>query len=217
MAPGKMLRVDAQRRRQALLCAAASVFQQEGLEAPLEDVARTAGVGIATLYRRFPTRDALVEAVFQAKMSACADRIEAAAQQAACDPWVAFSEVVGDVCAMQVSDPAFARVMLRPMQGCPLFTDEHVRAMRACRQLVHRAREAGVVRPDICESDLYLIAVAVGALVSTPGPIPAGQAACRLVDLFLEAVKGPRCDERAASTRLRVEGSGDFSTPAARA
>jgi len=187
----KPLRVDAQRRRQALLCAAASVFQQEGLEAPLENVAREAGVGIATLYRRFPTRDALVEAVFEAKMSAYADRVEAAAHQAAGDPWTAFADSVRDVCAMQVADPAFGRVMLRPMQGSPLFADEHARAMRASGRLVDCAREAGVVRADLRESDLYLIAVAIGTLASEPGPVPAEQAVCRLVDLFLDAVRAP--------------------------
>jgi len=189
--PEKALRVDAERRRQALLCAAASVFLAEGLDAPLESVARQAGVGIATLYRRFPTRDALVEEVFEAKMTAYADRIEAAAEQATSDPWTAFRDYVRDLCDMQVTDPAFGRVLLRPMQGSPLFADAHARAMRANTRLVSRVRKAKAVRADVRESDLYLVAVAIGALVTEPGPIPAERAACRLADLFLDAVKGP--------------------------
>lgn len=190
--PGRALRVDAERRRQAVLCAASAVFLTEGLDAPLESVAREAGVGIATLYRRFPTRDALVEAVFEAKMAAYADRIEAAAEQAVLHPWQAFREYVQDICDLQVGDPAFGRVLLRPMQGSALFAGAHARALRASRRLVSRARRSGAVRPDARESDLYLLTVAIAALVAEPGPIPAERAACRMADLFLDAVKGPR-------------------------
>jgi len=63
--PGRALRKDAQLNRVALLRAAAEVFALAGLEAPLEEVARRAGVGIGTLYRHFPTRDALVEAAYR--------------------------------------------------------------------------------------------------------------------------------------------------------
>ncbi|HCJ48063.1 TetR/AcrR family transcriptional regulator [Microbacterium limosum] len=189
--PERTLRVDAERRRQALLCAAASVFLAEGLDAPLESVAAAAGVGIATLYRRFPTRDALVEAVFEAKMAAHADRIEAAAQRAASRPWAAFCEYVRDLCEMQVADPAFGRVLLRPMQGSPLFADAHARAVRASRRLVSRARKAGALRAEVREPDLYLLTASIAALIADPGPMSAERAACRLTELFLDAVKGP--------------------------
>jgi AcrR family transcriptional regulator len=193
---GKTLRADAEQRRQALLCAAAAVFLAEGVDAPLENVARAAGVGIATLYRRFPTRDALVEAVFEAKIAAYADRAEAAAQDAAArhttaGAWAAFAGYVRDICAMQVADPPFGRVLLRPMQGSALFAGAHARAMRATRLLILHARRAGVVRPDFSDTDLYLLAAATAALVADSGPIPAGQAAQRITDLFLDAVKGP--------------------------
>lgn len=190
-APGRSLRVDAERRRQAVVCAASSVFLAEGLDAPLESVAREAGVGIATLYRRFPTRDALVEAVFEAKMAAYADRIEAAAEQAVLHPWSAFRDYVQDICDLQVGDPAFGRVLLRPMQGSAIFADAHARALRASRRLVSRARRAGALRPGVRETDLYLLTVAISALVAEPGPIPADRAACRIASLFLDAVQGP--------------------------
>jgi AcrR family transcriptional regulator len=190
-APDRALRVDAERRRQALLCAAASVFAAEGLDAPLDCVARQAGVGIATLYRRFPTRDALVEAVFEAKMAVYADRAEAAVVRAGDDPWAAFAGYVRDICRMQVADPAFGAVLLRPRQGSVLFADAHARALRAGRRLVQRARAAGAVRADLRESDLYLLVASTTALVTDPGPIPAEQAACRLVDLFLDAARAP--------------------------
>jgi len=193
-APDRTLRVDAERRRQALLCAAASVFAADGLDASLECVARRAGVGIATLYRRFPTRDALVAAVFDAKMAAYADRAEAAV---ACiciddDPWAVFAAYVRDICRMQVADPAFGTVLLRPRQGPALFADAHARALRASHRLVQRARAAGAVRDDLRVSDLYLLVASTAALVSDAGPIPAENAASRLVELFLDAMRAPR-------------------------
>lgn len=187
--PNKTLRVDAQRRRQALLCAAAAVFLEKGPNAPLEDVARKAGVGIATLYRRFPTRDALVEAVFEAKMAVYADRAEAAAASAVDDAWAAFSAYVRDICAMQIQDPAFGAVLLRPRQGSDLFAGAYARALRAARHLVAHARAAGAVRADLRETDLYLLASATAALVSDPGPVPADRAAHRITELFLDAAR----------------------------
>lgn len=188
--PEKALRVDAERRRQALLCAAAAVFLADGLDAPLEDVARAAGVGIATLYRRFPTRDALVEAVFEAKMADYAERARTAVVQAVEDPWAAFAGYVRDITGMQAADPAFGAVLLRPMQGSELFADAHAQALRATRRLLSRARKAGAVRPDLRETDLYLLVAATAALVAEPGPIAADAAAHRMAQLFLDAARG---------------------------
>jgi AcrR family transcriptional regulator len=184
---GQTLRVDAERHRQSLLCAAAAVFLAQGLDAPLENVAKAAGVGIATLYRRFPTRDALVEAVFEARMAAYADRTEAAEAAAASDPWSAFAGFVRDIVRMQADDPAFGAVLLRPMQGSDLFAEAHSRALSATRRLLCRARRAGAVRADLTEADLYLLAAATAALVRDPGPVPSRAAACRLAELFLDA------------------------------
>src|SRR5688572_7138209 len=88
------LRADAERNRSAVVCAASSAFRSSGLAAPLEDIARLAGVGIATLYRRFPTREALIEAVFEAQMAAYAERAEAAAERSLTEPWPAFEDHV---------------------------------------------------------------------------------------------------------------------------
>jgi len=188
----KPLRVDAEQRRQALMCAAATVFLRDGLEAPLENVAREAGVGIGTLYRRFPTRDALVEAVFEAKMGAYADRAEAAYAQSAAEPWPAFAGYVRAITSMQAADPAFGAVLLRPMQGSELFAAEHARSLRSMRLLVSRVRKAGVVRQDLRETDLYLLTAATAALVSVPGPVAPGTAASRMTELFLDAAQATR-------------------------
>jgi AcrR family transcriptional regulator len=190
------LRADAERNRSAVLCAAASVFGEAGPEAPLEDVARAAGVGIATLYRRFPTREALIEAVFEAKMAAHADRAEGAAEHALVEPWPAFRDHVTSLVEAQVADPSFGTVLLRPMQGSCLFAQDHERAFSATKLLIRRARQASVVRPDLHHSDLYLLLVAAAAVVAQPGPLQARRAARRLVALFLDSVHTKRQDDR---------------------
>jgi AcrR family transcriptional regulator len=183
------LRADAQRNRSAVMCAAASVFAESGPEAPLEEVARAAGVGIATLYRRFPTREALIEAVFEAKMATHADRSEAAATRSLTDPWTAFRDHVSTLVDVQVADPSFGSVLLRPMQGSYLFARDHARALAATKRLIRRARQAGVVRHDLHHSDLYLLLVATAAVVAEPGPLDARPAARRLCALFLDSVQ----------------------------
>jgi AcrR family transcriptional regulator len=183
------LRSDAQRNRSAVLCAAASVFAEAGPDAPLEDVARAAGVGIATLYRRFATREALIEAVFEAKMAVYADQAEAVAVGVLAEPWPMFRDHVTELVDRQVSDPAFGSVLLSPMQGSCLFARDHERAVAATKLLVRRVRQAGVVRRDLHHSDLYLLLVATAAVVAEPGPLTARRAARRLCGLFLDSVK----------------------------
>jgi AcrR family transcriptional regulator len=87
--PARRLRRDAQRNRDAILAAARQVFPEQGLEAPLEEIARRAGVGIATLYRRFPTRTELLDAVLA---PAVQEHVDAAEQALAMDdPWEGFA------------------------------------------------------------------------------------------------------------------------------
>jgi AcrR family transcriptional regulator len=86
----RLMRADAQRNHDAVLAAAKAVFAQEGIDAPMEDVARAAGVGKGTLYRRFPTREHLFAAILQDRV----DELDASAQRAldAPDVWRALTE-----------------------------------------------------------------------------------------------------------------------------
>lgn len=183
------LRADAERNRSAVLCAAASVFRTCGLAAPLEDVARQAGVGIATLYRRFPTRETLIEAVFDAQMAEYADRAEAAAERALGEPWPAFEDHVRSLVETQVEDAAFGAALLRPLQGSCLFALDHARAVAATVRLVDQVRAAGVARTDLHHNDVYLLLAAVSALVAEPGPLAGHEAAGRLTDLLLQSLR----------------------------
>ena len=92
-----------------MLSAAREVFAEQGLDASTNEIARRAGVGVATLFRRFPTRDDLVGAAFADKMSAYAAAIDDALADS--DPWHGFCGFIERVCQMQADDRGFADVL----------------------------------------------------------------------------------------------------------
>src|ERR1700719_3163513 len=92
----RRLRADAERNRTAILAAAQEVFAEQGLEAPLVEIAARAGVGIATLYRRFPDRQQLVAAALAGKITQYAEA--AALALAAADPWAGFASFTEQAC-----------------------------------------------------------------------------------------------------------------------
>jgi AcrR family transcriptional regulator len=155
------LRADAERNRQRILAAAAELFAERGLDVPLEDIAARAGVGIGTLYRRFPERDALLDALFDDKLR----EIEALALEALriADPWEAFERFMRGMCAMHAADRGLKEAMLNDREG----GGERARRARDTiaplgEMLLRRAQEAGVVRADLVPSDVPLMHFAVG-------------------------------------------------------
>jgi AcrR family transcriptional regulator len=159
------LRADAERNRQAIVWAAGSVFASEGTDVTLEHIADVAGVGVGTIYRRFRTVQDLVAVVFEEKMSRYADEAERAAGRAETEPWEAFRDFVMFMLEQQAGDLAFSDVILSPGLGTELFRAQSRRALLASRLLVRRARDAGAIRVDFDESDLYLLLQANAGLV----------------------------------------------------
>lgn len=195
------LRADAERNRQAILCAAASVFARQGTAVTLEQIAEAAGVGVGTIYRRFSSVQELVGVVLEAKMSRYADRTEEAAEQALTQPWEAFRDYVYYILEQQADDHGFSDVLLSPDSGTELFRVEMDRAFRASIVLVNRARDAGAIRPDFDHSDLYMLTNANNGLVRN-----AAQAAPlvwrRLGDYMLQAFREPGTEPLTPPSKL---------------
>src|SRR5688500_15920096 len=97
--PERSLRVDAERNRRRIIAAAHEAFSDLGIDVPMAEVARRAGVGVGTLYRRYPTRADLVAAAFEEKMAAYAEAAKVALEDP--DPWRGFCDYVRRICAMQ--------------------------------------------------------------------------------------------------------------------
>lgn len=183
------LRADAERNRQAIICAAGTVFAEEGTDVTLEHIAEAAGVGVGTIYRRFESIDDLVAVVLEEKMRRYADRSEEAAEQARTEPWEAFRDYVMFILEQQADDLAFSDVIVSPRGMSKLFHEHNERAFRASVVLVERARDAEVLRPGFHHSDLYLLTNANrGVLRGTQRIAPDGWRR------FAEYVLGGFCD-----------------------
>lgn len=178
------LRSDAARNRRQLIDAACKVFAERGIDAPLDDVARHAGVGIATLYRRFPTRNDLLAAAFEDRMAAHADAIDAALGDA--DAWHGFCTLVESICVLQAGDRAMKDVLTMTFPAAPGFEEARGRAYQATVELVRRAQVEGSLRPDFVPEDLLLLLMANAGVVSAMGDA-APDAWQRVVAYLLDA------------------------------
>jgi AcrR family transcriptional regulator len=162
------LRADAQRNRRLILEAAAQAFAERGLDVGVAEIARRAGVGNATVFRRFPTKEALFEAILEDRIA----EVEAAAMQAASndDPFAAIVEFLEAGAAMQARDRGFFQATEQHLLEHPEILEKHRCIADAVAPLVTRAQEAGVLRDDVGTTDvLGLMKAAVACLPAVPG------------------------------------------------
>lgn len=193
MSSDRPLRADAQRNRSAILCAASGVFAEEGTAVTLEHIAEVAGVGVGTIYRRFPSIHDLVSEVLEEKMRRFADLTEEAAARAETQPWEAFRDYVMFILEQQATDLGFSDVILSPDAGTDLFRAEIGRSLSATKILLERAQAAGAVRPDFHHSDLFVLQHANGGIVREVQQT-APLAWKRFGEYMLEAFRAPGAD-----------------------
>ncbi|NNG38411.1 TetR/AcrR family transcriptional regulator [Flexivirga sp. ID2601S] len=149
------LRADAARNRTKVIEAACEQFRQGGLDIPLEDVAKAAGVGIATLYRRFPTREELIAAVFEELFASYRPVLEDAVGQD--DPWTGVVRLVNGLCALQAAGAGLGDLVALRFPSSPAMEQLRLHVESQLEGLLDRARASGQLRPDADLSDLMLI------------------------------------------------------------
>jgi AcrR family transcriptional regulator len=155
------LRKDAERNRQRILKAAAEVFTEQGLEATLDDVARHAGVGVATVYRRFPDKAALADALFEERIDALA-ALAAEAREAS-DPWEGLTSFMLAAAEMLTTDKGLRQILMFACHGHQRVGYARDRMRPAIGKLVERAQAAGQVRPDLGATDIPVLEFMLGA------------------------------------------------------
>jgi AcrR family transcriptional regulator len=180
-----MVRADAARNRQAIVEAARAVFAQQGLDAPLDEIAKRAGTGNATLYRRFPQRADLVAAVFADRMAEHVAAVEAGLADD--DPWRGFASYIQAVGAMQARDRGIADLVTMNVSA-PEIEELRARAYDGLVRLVARAQDAGVLRVDFTDQDVVLLLMANAGLVERAHGI-AAEASARLIALLLDGLR----------------------------
>jgi AcrR family transcriptional regulator len=148
----KPLRADARRNYDRLLTVAREAFGEDGASASLEDIARKSGVGIGTLYRHFPTRQDLIEAVYVDQVEEICD---SAGQFASLPPWEAFSCWLHSFVGYMATKRALRDVLLAAHgSGSEFFTSCRTDLYTAGEPLLKRAQDAGVVRSDAAIDDV---------------------------------------------------------------
>ena len=162
VAPGERpLRADARRNREKVLEAARAVFSEQGRDAQMDDVARRAGVGVGTVYRHFPTKEALIEALMVAAFETIAEAAEAAL--AIEDPWEAFATPLWTGAETMAADRALSEVFasIPGAMESAMPTVEGLTETMAV--LIARAQAAGVLREDMIVDDIPMLMCGIGA------------------------------------------------------
>jgi AcrR family transcriptional regulator len=154
------LRKDAERNRQRVLDAAREVFAERGLGVSLDDIAKHAGVGVGTVYRRFPDKEQLIDALFEDRvgeiLSAASESLEMK------DPWQAVARFLERALELQVEDRALKELLLSTSEAHARIDRARERIEPVIVSLLERAQRAGVLRADLAVSDLLLLQHAIG-------------------------------------------------------
>ncbi|MDX3457629.1 helix-turn-helix domain containing protein [Streptomyces sp. ME02-8801-2C] len=165
--PEAKLRADAERNRDLILAAARRLFATEGLGVSMASVAREAGVGKATLSRRFATREELINAAFADRMDGYAGA--AAEALADPDPWHGFTGYIHAVCAMQAADRGFADVLTMAFPAAKALEARRKESYDDFVELIARARTSGHLREDFVPEDLVILQMANAGVIAAGG------------------------------------------------
>lgn len=175
------LRADAQRNRERILAAAEEVFLEKGANVSLDDVAKRAGVGIGTLYRRFPTREELLAAAYSSRFLALAETSQS--RDTGRDPLNAMrsylEELVQHTNVYRGLAASLGTVLQVGTPGCTATSREGMR-------LLENAQAVGLIRHDISFSDIVCIATAI-SLATEQESSPRAHIA-RLVGVFMDGM-----------------------------
>lgn len=159
------LRADAQENRDRILDAARALFSERGLETSMRDVARSAEVGPATLYRRFPTKQALIDSVFADEVRACRQIVLDGCADP--DPWSGFARIIEGLTLLNVQNRAFVDAFMGADPEAPVFAHHRASLLRQVQTLATRAQRAGLLRHDFVLDDFVLILQAGRGLSAT--------------------------------------------------
>jgi AcrR family transcriptional regulator len=157
------LRRDARRNRELLMEAAHEVFAEQGLQAPLDVIARRAGIGNATLYRHFPTRAALIDAVFHDQLTGTMTAGEQA--RTAPDAWTGLTAYLDAVFVTLAADRGTNDLMTTRLDGVDSLDAVHAHNRETMELLLRRGHEEGTVRPDVTVEDVLFALAALGRAV----------------------------------------------------
>ncbi|MEU8220544.1 helix-turn-helix domain-containing protein [Micromonospora taraxaci] len=180
------LRSDALDNRQRILEAARTIFATDGMDVPMREIARRAGVGPATLYRRFPTKQALATEAFAEQMDACHVIVDEGLADP--DPWHGLCLVIEKLCELHARDRGYTTAFTTAFPHAVDLATKREAALASLAELTGRAKSTGHLRSDFVLDDLILILMANGGLhaTSTDGRVTASR---RFAALAIQAFR----------------------------
>src|ERR1700677_224510 len=181
-----LFRSDARDNRELILLAARTVFAAEGLTVPMREIARRAGVGPATLYRHFPTREMLVSEALAIQMRACHVIIDEGLADP--DPWHGFCLVIEKVCELHARDRGFTAAFMSAYPDAMDFAADREYALSSIAGLARRAKDAGRLRADFVLDDLILMFMANSGIRAN-SPAASVAAARRFAAFVIQAFR----------------------------
>ena len=164
------LRSDAERNRTRIVAAARDVFAELGIDAPVEEIARRAEVGVGTLYRRFPAKEDLIDAVFEDTLADLAAIAREALE--ADDAWAGFRSYVERVVELNASNRGLHAILASHAHGRTRLEALRRRMRPLVGKLIARAQAEGTLRPDFKGQDLRMIFAASGRVIELTADEP---------------------------------------------
>lgn len=164
------VRKDVARNRALLLKTADDLFATQGMDVTLKDVARHAGVGVGTVYRHFPTKDALVDALYSDRAEASVIAAQAAADEP--DGWTGLVRFLEESMEMQARNSGLRDAMSAATPSSPAIVECRVSIGPLLEQIVTKAQDQGSLRPDVSASDITNVQLALAALMDSTRGAP---------------------------------------------
>ncbi|MGD9696102.1 MAG: TetR/AcrR family transcriptional regulator [Thermoleophilia bacterium] len=181
----QQLRSDARRNREKILAAASELFAERGADLNVDEIARRAGVGHATVFRRFPTKEDLILAMVEERLDAVAAAVWEASEIE--DPIEALREAMSALARRHTIDRGFFEVVGKETIGSPRLRDARARLMEPFAAVLRRAQKAGVVRPDLQPVDVLFLTSAVGQ--AQPCHFPFGELWRRYLGVVIDGMR----------------------------
>src|SRR3954468_5773285 len=182
-------RADAERNRSRILDAAAELFAEKGLAVGLDEIARHAGVGVGTVYRRFANKDELVEALFEERIAQVAQLAEEALD--AEDPWEGFATFFERTVGLHVANRAVKELMFTHGEAYERVAEARARIGPLVAEIIRRAQASGDLRADLELSDVPMFQFAL----SDAGGKAGGETWRRYVRIVLDGLRAPAATE----------------------
>lgn len=191
------LRADAERNRQRILDAARELFAQRGLGVTLNEIAHHAGVGVGTVYRRFPDRDQLIDELFEQRLSDLARLLDVGLADP--DPWHGLTGFMTGALELQARDRGFKEIALGSADALQRGARLREQMLPRATALVQRAQRTGQLRADFKPQDIPVAQLMIGAVIDAARDVDP-ELWRRYLEIFLQGIRADRSTPEALST-----------------